>query len=70
METMRKIVKDMIDILPEEKLRRLYDSLEEILEENASDAWRVWAEFGTDAAEGKWEDASKRHDHYLYGTEK
>ncbi len=70
MGTIRKIVKDMVDVISEEKLKKLYDTLEDILREDVDESWQVWSEFGTDAIEGKWEDASERHDFYLYGINK
>lgn len=40
------------------------------MEKDTKEAWSVWEEFGKDAIEGKWEDASERHDFYLYGIKK
>ncbi len=70
MVTIRKIVKDMVDAIPEEKLKKVLETLEGIMEKDTEEAWSVWEEFGKDAIEGKWEDASERHDFYLYGIEK
>ena len=36
------------------------------MEQDIDEAWSIWEEFGKDAIEGKWEDASERHDFYLY----
>ena len=36
------------------------------MEQDIDEAWSIWEEFGKDAIEGKWEDASERHDLYLY----
>jgi hypothetical protein len=33
-KTIREIVKDMVDIIPEEKLKKLYETLENIMEED------------------------------------
>ncbi len=67
MLAIRKIVKDMVDTIPEEKLKKVFEVLETIMEEDIDKAWSVWGEFGKDAGKGKWEDASERHDFYLYG---
>jgi len=67
MLAIRKIVKDMVDAIPEEKLKKVFEILETIMEKDVDKAWSVWEEFGKDAAEGKWEDVSERHDFYLYG---
>ncbi|PJA79136.1 MAG: hypothetical protein CO148_09010 [Nitrospirae bacterium CG_4_9_14_3_um_filter_41_27] len=67
MPSIRKIVKDMVDTIPEEKLKSLIEILEEIKEGDIKEAWSIWDNFGKDAIEGKWEDASERHDFYLYG---
>lgn len=67
MSSIRKIVKDMIDTIPEEKLKKVLETLENILEKDLDEAWSIWGELGKDAIEGKWEDASERHDYYLYG---
>ncbi|ODS34552.1 MAG: hypothetical protein SCARUB_00287 [Candidatus Scalindua rubra] len=70
MVNIRKIVKDMVDAVPEEKLKKVLETLEGIMEKDTKEAWSVWEEFGKDAIEGKWEDASERHDFYLYGIKK
>lgn len=72
MPSIRKIVKDMVDTIPEEKLKSLIEILEEIKEGDIKEgdikeAWSIWDNFGKNAIEGKWEDASERHDFYLYG---
>jgi hypothetical protein len=68
MSAIRKIVKDMVDAIPDEKLKKVFETLESIVEkDNIDEAWSVWGNFGKDAVEGKWEDASERHDFYLYG---
>jgi hypothetical protein len=67
MPSIRKIVKDMVDTIPEEKLKSLIEILEEIKEGDIKEAWLIWDNFGKNAIEGKWEDASERHDFYLYG---
>ncbi len=67
MLVIRKIIKDMVDTIPEEKLKRVFEMLDGIMEKNVAEAWAVWEEFGKDAIEGKWDDASERHDFYLYG---
>ena len=70
MVTIRKIVKDMIDAMPEDELKKVFETLEGIMEKDSDEAWSVWEKFGKDAAEGKWDDASERHDFYLYGIKK
>ncbi|MBF8277143.1 MAG: hypothetical protein HW390_2216 [Candidatus Brocadiaceae bacterium] len=70
MITIRKIVKDMIDTMPEKDIKKVFETLEIIMEKDRDEAWSVWEEFGKDAAEGKWNDASERHDFYLYGIKK
>ncbi|MEN4006443.1 MAG: hypothetical protein PQ964_03700 [Methanobacteriaceae archaeon] len=67
MITIRKIVKDMVDTIPDEKLKKVFEVLEGIMEKDVDKAWSIGEEFGKDAIEGKWEDASERHDFYLYG---
>lgn len=67
MHTIRKIVKDMVDTIPEEKLKKVFETLEGFMGKDIDEAWSIWGEFGKDAVEGKWEDASERHDFYLYG---
>jgi HSP90 family molecular chaperone len=67
MLAIRRIIKDMVDTIPEEKLKKVFEMLDDIMEKNVDEAWDVWEEFGKDAIEGKWEDASERHDFYLYG---
>lgn len=70
MITIRKIVKDMIDTMSEKDLKKIFATLEIIMEKDSDEAWDVWDAFGKDAAEGKWNDASERHDFYLYGINK
>ena len=48
----------------------VFEVLEDIKEKDINEGWVIWGEFGRDAAEGKWEDASERHDFYLYGIKK
>jgi len=68
---LRKIIKDMVETMPEEKLKNLFEMITNIIDENNSDeAWSVWEEFGENAAKGKWKDASEKHDFYLYGIKK
>ena len=67
MSTIRKIVKDLVDTIPEEELKKVFDVLESFIEKDIDEAWSIWEEFGKDAVEGKWEDASERHNFYLYG---
>lgn len=68
MSTMRNIVKDLVDTIPDEKLKKVFEVLEDFGEKDIDKAWSIWGEFGKDAVEGKWEDASERHDFYLYGV--
>ena len=63
----RKIVKDIVDTIPDEKLKEVLDTIEGLIEMDIDEAWLTWAEFGKDAGEGKWQDASEKHDFYLYG---
>jgi len=70
MSVLRNIVKNMVDAIPEEKLAKVYDALEGFVEKDIDEAWSVWGEIGKDAAEGKWEDASEKHDFYLYGIKR
>jgi hypothetical protein len=65
MSTIRKIVKDLVDTIPDEKLKKVFEVLEGFMEKDSDEAWSIWEEFGKDAVEGKWEDASERHDFYL-----
>jgi hypothetical protein len=67
MSEIRKIVKDLVDEIPDEKLKKIFEVLEGFVEKDVDEAWSIWGEFGKDAIEGKWEDASERHDFYLYG---
>lgn len=67
MSTIREVVKEMVDTIPDEKLKKVFEVLEEFVEQDNDEAWSIWEEFGKDAIEGKWEDASERHDSYLYG---
>lgn len=67
MSAMRKIVKDLVDAIPDEKLEKAFEVLEGFAEKDIEEAWSKWGEFGKDAVEGKWTDASEKHDFYLYG---
>jgi len=67
MSNMRKIVKDMVDTLAEEELKKVFETIEIIMEKDRDEAWSVWADLGENAIEGKWADASEKHDFYLYG---
>ncbi len=67
MKEMRKIVKDLVDEIPDEKLKKAFEILESFVGKDLDDSWSIWEGFGKDAIEGKWEDASERHDFYLYG---
>ncbi len=67
MSTIRKIVKDIVDTIPDEKLNEVFQVLEGFVEQDTDEARAIWREFGKDASEGKWNDASERHDFYLYG---
>ena len=66
MSAIREIVKDLVDTIPQEKLQKVFEVLEDFVEQDIDEAWSIWEEFGKDAIEGKWEDASERHDLYLY----
>jgi len=68
MSTIRKIVEDLVDTIPDKKLKEVFEVLEGFVEKDIDEAWSIWAKFGQDAVEGKWEDASERHDFYLYGV--
>ncbi|MBI2559616.1 MAG: hypothetical protein HYW14_00570 [Planctomycetes bacterium] len=70
MSTIRKIVKDMVDTIPDEKLKKVFEVLEGFVEQDIGEAWSIWEEFGKDAAEGKWKDASEKHNFYLYGIKR
>ena len=70
MSTIRKIVKDMVDTIPDEKLKKVFEVLEGFVEWDIDEAWSIWGEFGKDAAEGRWKDASEKHDFYLYGIKR
>jgi len=67
MKEIRKIVKDLVDEIPEDNLKDALVTLEKLIEKDFNESWLIWEEFGKDAVEGKWEDASERHDFYLYG---
>ena len=69
MNTIRKMVRDLVDTIPDKKLKEAFDALEGFAKNDLDEAWAIWGEFGEQAVEGKWEDASERHDSYLYGTE-
>lgn len=60
----------MVDTIPEERLKNVFEMISNVIEENNSEAWAVWEKFGKDAAKGKWKDAAEKHDFYLYGIEK
>lgn len=49
MLAIRKIIKDMVDTIPEEKLKKVFEMLDGIMEKNVDEAWAVWEEFGKDA---------------------
>jgi hypothetical protein len=66
MDTMRKVLKDLVDEIPDQKIGKAIEVLEHLSEEDSNDAWAIWAELGKDAIEGRWKDASERHDFYLY----
>jgi len=66
MSAIREIVKDLVDTIPQEKLQKVFEVLEDFVEQDIDEAWSIWEEFGKDAIEGKWKDASERHDFYLY----
>ena len=70
MDTLRKALKDLVDEIPDQKIGKAIEVLERLSEEDSNDAWAIWAEFGKDAIEGRWEDASERHDFYLYGMDR
>jgi hypothetical protein len=70
MDTMRKVLRDLVDEIPDQKIGKAIEVLERLSEESSNDAWAIWAEFGKDAIEGRWEDASERHDFYLYGMDR
>jgi hypothetical protein len=70
MDTIRKIVKDLVDAIPEEKIGKAFEVLEGLAEKDTDEAWSIWEELGKDAIEGRWEDASERHDFYLYGIDR
>ncbi len=70
METMRRILKDLVDEIPEEKIGKAIEVLEDLAEEDGGEAWSIWAELGKNAIEGRWKDASERHDFYLYGMDR
>ncbi len=67
MSNIRTIIKDLVDTIPEEKLKKVFDVLEDLAERDIEEAWSIWGELGKDAVEGKWKDASEKHDYYLYG---
>ena len=64
MSVIRKMTKDIVNAIPEETLRDAIEALEKVMEEELEQAWLVWEEVGEDAGEGKWEDASEKHDLY------
>ena len=70
MKEIRKIVKDLVDEIPDDKLKRAFEILERFIERDLDESWSIWGEFGKDAVEGRWEDASERHDFYLYGIKR
>jgi len=67
MSTIREVVKEMVDTIPDEKLNEVFEVLEGFVEQDIDEARSIWREFGKDAGEGKWDDVSERHDFYLYG---
>jgi len=70
MKEIRKIVKDLVDEIPDDKLKRAFEILERFIERDLDESWSIWGEFGKDAVEGRWEDASERHDFYLFGMKR
>ncbi len=70
MDTIRKVLKDLVDEIPDQKIGKAIEVLEHLSEEDSNDAWAIWAELGKDAIEGRWKDASERHDFYLYGMDR
>ncbi|MBZ0192316.1 MAG: hypothetical protein K8F34_11580 [Candidatus Kuenenia stuttgartiensis] len=56
--------------MPEEEFKKIFETLECIMEKDSNEAWSVWEELGKNAAEGKWNDASERHYFCLYGIKK
>lgn len=49
MLTIRKIVKEMVDTIPEEKLKKVFEILEGIMEKDTDKAWLEWERIGKDA---------------------
>lgn len=70
MSAMRKIVQNLINDVPDKKLKEVVKVVENIIDEEVKEGWSIWLKFGEDAAEGKWEDASEKHNFYLYGVSK
>jgi len=66
MSPYRKIVHDLVEDLPEDKLRDAIEALEKISGTDQGTAWDLWGKLGEDAVEGAWPDASENHDAYLY----
>jgi len=66
----REFVKDLVDTIPDEKLKEVIEMLEDFVERDIEEAWSIWEEFGKNSGEGRWSDASERHDFYLYGIQK
>jgi len=66
----REFVKDLVDTIPDEKLKEVIEMLEDFVERDIEEAWSIWGEFGKNPGEGRWDDASERHDFYLYGIRK
>ena len=56
--------------MQEKDIKNVFGPLEIIMENDRDEAWSMWEEVGKDAAEGKWNDASERHDFYLYRIKK
>jgi hypothetical protein len=66
MSTLREDAKELLDKVPEDNLPAAIDALEQLASDPLSEGWPVWSEMGDEAVEGTWEDASERHDEYLY----
>ncbi|MEW6215292.1 MAG: hypothetical protein AB1478_08870 [Nitrospirota bacterium] len=42
MSTIRKIVKDLVDTIPDEKLKKVFEVLEGFIEKDVDEAWSIW----------------------------
>lgn len=65
MSTLREDAKELLDKVPEDNLPAAIGVLEQPSSDSLSEGWRVWSEMGDEAVEGRWQDASERHDEYL-----